>query len=168
MKKNPDAGRFRKNWGCSNRKNPVTGSWKNGARKAKKPLPVGNRPIKPGRNGNKNGMSCKKTQEEEKKRLLDLGNPQAEVSRLEKEEEAAAQQHKRIETLFQRDSDHREAAKAHQANREALEKQQNENKKHSSRGDELVGLLARLTQEWPQYASIPARRRGGGPGSNAP
>lgn len=95
-----------------------------------------------------------KTQEEEKKRLLDLGNPQAEVSRLEKEEETAAQQHKRIESLFQRESDHREAAKAHQANREALEKQQNENKKHSSRGDELVGLLARLTQEWPQYASI--------------
>ena len=41
-----------------------------------------------------------KKQEEEKKRRLDLGNPQAEVSRLEKEEEAVAQQRERIETRY--------------------------------------------------------------------
>src|SRR5699024_3873179 len=55
-----------------------------------------------------------KKQEEEKKRLLDLGNPQAEVSRLEKEEEAVAQQRERIETLFRQESTHREAAKTYQ------------------------------------------------------
>ena len=66
MKKNRDAGSSRKNWGYSNRKNPVTGNWKNGERKAKKPPPVGKRPIKPKKIGNKNGMSCKKSRKKRK------------------------------------------------------------------------------------------------------
>lgn len=95
-----------------------------------------------------------KKQEEEKKRLLDLGNPQAEVSRLEKEEEAATQQRERIETLFRLKGASALAAKTYQFDREALEKQKNENAKQALRGDELVGLLARLAQEWPQYAKV--------------